>query len=128
MKSLGRTTVASASASGGTMPAAMTVAMITSEPALVGVAASPAVAKAYAALLTGPPRSKHIIRPRMMPSRIADVPAEPVEPVAQAASSAAASGRPSTTTMRPLAMSVANSGMITTGMQTAQRRSAASSG
>ena len=49
-----------------------------------------------------------------MPSRIAD---EPLRPFSQSPRPvrAAASGRPSTMTMMPLEISVASSGMITTG-------------
>ena len=61
------------------MPAAITAAMTCSGDSLppAVTAASPAVANAYAALLTGPPRSNAIIRPRMIPSRIAEVPVRP---------------------------------------------------
>ena len=44
----------------------------------------PAMAKAYAALLTGPPRSKHIIRPRMTPSTMRGAAGQAVQPVRQA--------------------------------------------
>ena len=74
------------------------------------------MAKAYAALLTGPPRSKHIIRPRMTPSRIAE---EPDSPLSQSCRPVvmAASGRPSTSSISPPAISVAPSGMTATGMR-----------
>jgi hypothetical protein len=47
------------------MPAAITAAM-----GPKALPARPAMAKAKAALLTGPPMSKAIMQPRMMPSRI----------------------------------------------------------
>ncbi len=55
------------------MPAAMTADMIRasvlSVPAPAASAlARPVAAKVYATLLIGPPRSEHIMRPRMMPS------------------------------------------------------------
>ena len=83
---------ARAIASGGTMPAAMTAAMIRSDEGSAML--SPAVAKAYAALFTGPPRSKHIIRPRMTPSRITEVPVIPLSQLVRP-SVMPASGRPS---------------------------------
>ncbi len=57
------------------MPAHMTAAMIwnCAGPA-VAASAIPAVAYRYALLLTGPPRSKHIIRPSTMPRAMADPP------------------------------------------------------
>jgi hypothetical protein len=72
---LRRTTVARAIASGGTMPAAITAAMTFRVAGLE--MSSPAVANRYADLLTGPPRSKHIIRPRMTPSTITEAPVIP---------------------------------------------------
>ena len=81
----GRTTVARASASGGTMPASMTAAITLSSGASVAVAAAPrpVVAKAYAVLLSGPPMSKAIIRPRMMPRTIAEPPCRLLRPSAR---------------------------------------------
>ena len=69
----GRRTVASARAIGGTMPASMTAAMIFSsgESLAAPAAPTPAAAKLYATLLSGPPMSKAIIRPSTTPSRIA---------------------------------------------------------
>ena len=65
----GRRAVASAIASGGTMPAAMTAAMIfAGVSALLAALTRPVVANTYATLLTGPPRSKHIIRPSTTPN------------------------------------------------------------
>ena len=61
----------------------MTAAMIFSGASLAAVAAAarPAVAKRYAALLSGPPMSKAIIRPRMTPSRTAEpLPLRPLSP------------------------------------------------
>src|SRR3978361_1220134 len=79
---------------GGTMPAAMTAAMTRKLPA--PPAASPVVAKTYAVLLMGPPRSKHIIRPRTMPRRIAPAPVRlfgpTSKPFAQPAEGAAGAG------------------------------------
>ena len=96
------------------MPAAMTAAMILSEAGLS--TDRPVVANAYAALLTGPPRSKAIIRPRMIPRTIADEPDRPLSascrPVVMAAS-----GRPRTRNIRPPASSVAPSGITTTGIR-----------
>ena len=73
VEELGRTTVASASASGGTMPASMTAAMIFSsgESLAAPAAPTPAAAKLYATLFSGPPMSKAIIRPRITPRMIA---------------------------------------------------------
>ena len=108
-----RTKVATDSAMGGTMPAAMTVAMIFRDAS--SPVDSPAVANRYAALLTGPPRSKHIIKPRMMPSTMAEEPDIPFSPSCMAVMSAS-SGRPSNRYMdRPTTRDV-SSGIITTGI------------
>ena len=70
----GRSTVDRAIASGGTMPAHITAAMIwyCASPAVAE--AIPAVANRYADLLSGPPRSKHIISPSTIPSATAEPP------------------------------------------------------
>ena len=73
-KMRGRSAVASAMARGGTIPAAMTVAMISQGTGFSTPAASPATANEYATLLTGPPRSTAIMTPRMSPRRTAAVP------------------------------------------------------
>lgn len=114
---------ANAIASGGTIPAAITAAMMrygvgfSAEPA-----ASPATAKAYATLLMGPPRSKHIMRPRITPTRtMPDVPARSVSHTFSA-SMRVAMGRPRKRIMRPDATIEATSGMITTGMRPRSQR------
>ncbi len=116
-----RTVVASARASGGTMPAAMTAAMIFMEDS--SPVDSPAVAKRYAALFTGPPRSKHIMSPRMMPSSTAE---DPDIVVSQFCSPviAASRGRPSTRYIAAAVTNVARSGMTTTGIMPASHRGA----
>ena len=84
-------------------------------------ATSPAVANVYAALLIGPPRSKHIISPRMTPSRITEEPVMPPSHDSMAEVSEA-SGRPSSRNIsRPIA-SEPMSGMRTTGMRPASQR------
>ncbi len=115
VKSLPRTVVARAIASGGTMPAAITAAMIFIAESLGLETAIPAVAKVYATLLTGPPRSKHIIRPSRAPSRIAF---EPLRPLSQSVIPfcAEAIGLPMTTNIRNPTIAVEISGITTTGM------------
>ena len=66
-------TVATNTANGGTIPAAITAA-ITTEPPEVNVAARVPVPKTYAALLTGPPISTAIIPPTRRPRRTAELP------------------------------------------------------
>src|SRR4029078_10684718 len=87
----GRTVDASAIASGGTMPAAITAAMIRSDAGSATLRA--AVAKAYDALFNGPPRPKHIIRPSTMPRMMTDVPLIPLSQFVRP-EVIAASGRP----------------------------------
>ena len=86
--------------------------------------ASPAVPKRYAALLTGPPRSKHIMRPMMTPRRTpAPLSAMEVrEPVSQLMKEA--SGLPSSMYMIEPATAVVHSGMMTTGMRLRSQRGA----
>ena len=115
-KMRGRTAVANAMARGGTIPAAMTVAMIShgtgfsTEPA-----ASPATANEYATLLTGPPRSTAIMVPRMSPRMTAAVPvielSQESRPLVRALI-----GPPRTMNISPEETREATSGMMTTGM------------
>ena len=118
VNSPGRTTVARASASGGTMPASMTAAITLSSGASVAVAAAPrpVVAKAYAVLLSGPPMSKAIIRPRITPRMIAEPPCRLLRP-SLSASIRPPSGLPRTTTMTKPLISVASSGITSTGIR-----------
>ena len=97
------------------MPAAITAAMIFIADSLGSATAMPAVAKAYATLLTGPPRSKHIIRPSSTPSRTA---LAPVRPFSQSVRPfwAAAIGLPITTNIRNPTIAEEISGITTTGM------------
>lgn len=96
------------------MPAAITAAMIFS---VAGSATDrPAAANEYAALLTGPPRSKHIIRPRITPSTTAEVPDRPLSQSVRA-SVTTASGLPSTASISTPTMSEANNGITTTGIR-----------
>ena len=84
----------------------------------------PATANAYATLLTGPPRSKHIMSPRMTPTMtIPEVPARSVSHVFSHSMSVAI-GRPRNRISRPEAMIEPMSGMITTGIRPRSQRGA----
>ncbi len=109
----------SAIASGGTMPAAITAAMISNAASVPWD--SPAVAKRYAALFTGPPRSRHIMSPMITPSSTAEDPDMPVSPSCSAVMRAA-SGRPRNRSISPPTTKVVTSGMITTGISPASQR------
>ncbi|CAM5574347.1 hypothetical protein SAURM35S_03071 [Streptomyces aurantiogriseus] len=110
-----RRVVASAMPSGGTMPAAMTAAMTFMAESLGSATVMPAVAKVYATLLTGPPRSKHIIRPSRTPSTMALVPDSPSSQSVMA-SWASAMGLPMTTNIRNPTTIEEIRGITTTGM------------
>ena len=78
LNSLPRMSVAVPRASGGTMPAAITAAMMVSGAVLVAVAVPrPVTAKTYAALFTGPPMSNAIIAPSSRPSAKLEPPESP---------------------------------------------------
>lgn len=113
LNSLLRTVVASAMASGGTMPAAITAAITLRLPG-VG-SARPPTAKAYATLLSGPPMSKHIIRPSTMPRMIALEPESPLRPSVRARWRDAI-GLPTTMNMRKPTTAEAIRGITSTGM------------
>ena len=110
-----RMVVARAMPSGGTMPAAITAAMIFIAESLGAATEMPAVAKVYATLLTGPPRSKHIIRPSRTPRRTALVPERPFSQSVMAFC-ASEIGLPITTNIRKPTTAEDTSGITTTGM------------
>src|SRR6478735_4506527 len=116
------TVEARAMASGGTMPEAMTAAMICHGAWLSRDAAPrPATAKEYATLLTGPPRSKHIIRPRITPRAMAPAPVSP-ESQAFRPLVMATIGPPRIRNISPEATREASSGMMTTGIRPRSQR------
>src|SRR5699024_948612 len=72
-------------------------------------------------LVHRPPRSKHIIRPMITPSRTAEEPDIPVS-ASWSAVISAASGRPRNSSISPPTTRVVTSGMITTGISPASQR------